>query len=139
MDGSDDRGHLCAMDAEAWLNAQIEHLQWKVPLEDGTASWYEVGMTRDGKGMRVANYLPHGKCWWCDDHDNLEPAEGVNEQVRWGAFLRAIPPPPACRGLRPCNRPSLQCNPKHVATRCLLFGARRRRSWGDWPTKGCVG
>ena len=26
MDGSDDRGRLCAMDAEAGLNAQIEHL-----------------------------------------------------------------------------------------------------------------
>ena len=25
MEGSDDRGRLCVMDHEAWLNAQIEH------------------------------------------------------------------------------------------------------------------
>ena len=50
-------------------------------------------MTGDGKGMQVANNSPHGKCWSCDDHDRLEPVEGVNEQVRWGAFLRAIPAP----------------------------------------------
>ena len=43
--------------------------------------------------MQVANYSPDGKCWSCDDHGSPEPVEGVNEQVRWGAFLRAIPPP----------------------------------------------
>ena len=53
MDGSDDRGRLCAMDAEARLNAQIEHLQssCNVPLEDSRVLGYEVGMTGDGKGM----------------------------------------------------------------------------------------
>ena len=91
----DDRGRLCAMDAEAGLTAQIEHLQSNrnVPLDDGTVWGYEVGMTGDGKGMEVANYSPHGKCWSCDDHDSLEPVGGVNEQVRWGAFLRALLPP----------------------------------------------
>ena len=95
MDGSDDRGRLCAMDAEAGLNAQIEHLQsnCNVSLEDGTILGYEVGMTGDCKGMQVASYSPDGKCWSCDDHDTLEPVEGVNEQVRLGAFLRATPPP----------------------------------------------
>ena len=79
MDGSDDRGRLCAIDAEAGLNAQIEHLQsnCNVPLEDGTVLGYEVGMTGDGKGMQVANYSPDGKCWSCDDHDSLEPVEGL--------------------------------------------------------------
>ena len=83
------------MDAETGLNAQIEHLQsnCNVPLEDGTVLGYGVGMTGDGKDMQVANYSPDGKCWSCDDHDSLEPVEGVNEKVRWGAFLRAIPPP----------------------------------------------
>ena len=95
MDGNDDRGRLCAMDAQAGLNAQIENLQsnCNVPLEDGTVLGYEVGMTGEGKGMQVANYCPDGKCWWCDDHESLKPLEGVNEQVRWGAFLRAIAPP----------------------------------------------
>ena len=71
------------MDAEVGLNAQIEHLHsnCKVPLEDGTVLGYEVGMTGDGKGMQV-NHPPDGKCWLCDDHDNLEAVEGVNEQVR---------------------------------------------------------
>ena len=111
MDGSDDCGRLCALDAEAGLNAQIENLQsnCNVPLEDGTVLGYEVGMTGDGKGMQVANYSPDGKCWSSDDHESLEPVEGVNEQVRWGAFLRAIPPPPrrvgdyAHAGARLCN------------------------------------
>ena len=95
MDGSDDRGRLCAMDAEAGLNAHIEHLQsnCNVPLEDGTVLGYEVGLTGDGEGMQLTNYSPDGKCWSCDDHESLEPVEGVNEQVRCGAFLRAIPPP----------------------------------------------
>ena len=81
--------------AEAGLNAQIEHLQsnCNVPLEDGMVLGYEVGVTGDGKGLQIANYSPDGKCWSCDDHDSLEPVEGVNEQVRCGAFLRAIPPP----------------------------------------------
>ena len=95
MDGSHGRGRLCAMDAEAGLNAQIEHLQsnCNVPFEDGTVLGYEVGMTGDGKGMHVVNYSPDGKCWSCDDHESLELVEGVNEQVRWGASLRAIPTP----------------------------------------------
>ena len=95
MGGSDDRGRLCAMDAEVGLNAQIEHLQsnCNVPLEDGTVLGYAVGMTGDGKGMQAAIYSPDGKCWSCDDHESLEPVEGVNEQVRWGALLWAIPPP----------------------------------------------
>ena len=95
MDGSDDCGRLCAMDAEAGLNAQIEHLQssCNVPLEDGTVLGKEVGMRGDGKGMQVANYSPDGKRWSFDDHESLDLVEGVNEQVRWGAFLRAIPPP----------------------------------------------
>ena len=94
MDGSDDRGCLCAMDAGAGLNAQIEYLQanCNVPLQDGIVLGYEVGMTGDGKGMQVANHLPDGKCWLCDNHDRLEPVEGVNEQVRWAAFLGGIPP-----------------------------------------------
>ena len=50
-------------------------------------------MTGDGKGMQVAKYSPDGKSWSCDNHHNVEPVEGVNEQVRWGAFLWAIPPP----------------------------------------------
>ena len=81
MDGSDDRGRRCAMDADAGLNAQIEHLQsnCNVPLENGTVLGYEVGLTGDGKGMQVANYSPDGKCWSCDEHDNLKPVEGVNE------------------------------------------------------------
>ena len=64
MDGSDDRGRLCAMDAGAGLNAQIEYLQSKcnVPLQEGTVLGDEVGMTGDGKGMRVANHLLDGKC-----------------------------------------------------------------------------
>ena len=84
MDGSDDRGRLCAMDAEAWLSAETEHLQstCNVPLVDGTVWGYEVGMTGDGKGMQVANHSPDGKCWSCDDHESLEPPEGVNENVR---------------------------------------------------------
>ena len=59
-DGSDGHGRLCAMDAEAGLNAQIEHLQsnCNVPLEDGAVLGYEVGMTSDGKGMQVMNYPP---------------------------------------------------------------------------------
>ena len=111
MDGSDDLGRLCAMDAEAGLNAQIEDLQanCNVPLEDGTVLGYEVGMTGDGKGMQVANYSPDGKCWSRDDHESLEPVEGVNEQVRRGGLPPGHPAPPACWGLCPCNRPSLQC------------------------------
>ena len=94
MDGSDDRGCLCAMEAEEGLNAQSQHLQsnCNVPLEDGTVLGYGVSITVDGKGMQVANYSPDGKCWSCVDRDSLKPAEGVNEQVRWGAFLRVIPP-----------------------------------------------
>ena len=94
MDGGDDRGRLCAMEAKAGLNAQIEHLQsnCNVPLEDGTVLGYEVGMTGDGKGLQVANYSPDGKCW-SYDHESLEPVEGLDEQVRWGALLQAIPPP----------------------------------------------
>ena len=74
------RGRPCAMDAEAGLNAQIEHLQsnCNVPLGEGTVLGYEVGMTGDGKGMQVANCSPDGKCWSCDDHDNVEPVEGIN-------------------------------------------------------------
>ena len=95
MDGIDDRGRLCAMDGEAGLNAQAEHLQSNsnVRLEDGTVLGYEVGMTGDRRGMQVTNYSPDGKCWSCDDHDSPEPVERVNEQMRWRAFLRAIPPP----------------------------------------------
>ena len=95
MHSSDDRGRLCVMDAQAGLNAQIEHLQSnrRVPFEDGTVFGYDVGMMGDGKDMRVANDSQDGKCWSCDDHDGLEPLKRVNEQVRWGAFLRAIPPP----------------------------------------------
>ena len=91
------------MDAEAGLNAQIEHLQWNcnMPLEDGTVLGYEVAMTGDGKGMQIANYSPDGKCWWCDDHDNLDSVEGVNEQVRRGAFLRAIRPQTGCNKMSP--------------------------------------
>ena len=94
MDGSDDRGRLCAMDAEAGLNAPIEHLQsnCNAPLKDNTVLAYDVSMMGDGKGMHVANYSPGGKGSSCDAHDSLEPVEGANEQVRWGAFLRAIPP-----------------------------------------------
>ena len=47
-------------------------------------------MTGEGKDMQVANYSPDGKCWSCDDHDSLKPVAGVNEQVRWGAFLNNI-------------------------------------------------
>ena len=55
MDGSDERGRLCAMDTKARLNAhaQIERLlsNYNVPLEDSTILGYEVSMTGDGKGM----------------------------------------------------------------------------------------
>ena len=79
MDGSDDRGRLCAMEAAAELNVQIEHLQSNrnVPLEDATVLGYEVGMTGDGKGMHVANYSRDGKCWSCDDRDSLETVGGL--------------------------------------------------------------
>ena len=52
-------------------------------------------MTGGGKGMQVANDSPDGKRCSCDDHDQLQPVGvgGVKEQVRWGAFLRAIRPP----------------------------------------------
>ena len=81
------------MDTEVGLNAQIEHLQLKcnVPLENNMVLGYKVGTTGDGKGMRLANHSLDGKCLSCDDRDRLEPGEG-DEQVRWGAFLRAIPP-----------------------------------------------
>ena len=49
-------------------------------------------MVGDGEGMQSANYSQDTKCWSCDDHDSLELVEGVNEQVRLGAFLRSIPP-----------------------------------------------
>ena len=50
-------------------------------------------MAGDGKGMLVATYPLDGKCWSCDDHDSLGPVDGVNEQLRLGAFLWAIRPP----------------------------------------------
>ena len=50
MDGSNDHARPCAMDAEATLNTQIEHLQsnYNIPLDDSTVSGYDVGMTGDG-------------------------------------------------------------------------------------------
>ena len=111
-------------------NAQMEplHSNCNVPLDYGTVLGYEVGMTGEGKGMKVAKYSPDGKCWSCDDHDGLEPVEGVDEQVTWG--LSSGPSRPGvCWGLCPCKHPSLQCKPKKVATRCPRMGARRR-GWG---------
>ena len=72
----------------------------------------------DGKGMQVANYSPDGKCWWCDDHDSLEPVEGVSEQVRWGpssgpsrplgvlGTMPMQPPDFAMKPKRGCNKMS---------------------------------
>ena len=61
----------------------------------------------------------------------------------WGLPLgHPAPPPPPQQSVHsvlcPCNRPSLLCDPKEVATRCLLLGARRRLG-GDWPPKDVSG
>ena len=131
MDGSDDRGRLCAMDAEAGLNAQMEHLQsnCNVPLEDGTVLGYEVGITGDGKGMQVANYSPDGNCWLCDDHESLEPVEGVNEEVLWEAFLRAIPPP-GVLGTMPMQPPVFAMQPKRGCNKMSPRGRKKETGGG---------
>ena len=91
------------MNAEAGLNAQIEHLRShpNVPLADGTVLGYELGKTGEGKGMRLADSSPDGKRWSCHNDDNLQPVEGLNKQVRWGAFLKGQSAPAACWGLCP--------------------------------------
>ena len=78
VDESDHRGCVRAM--EAGLNAQIEHWQsnCNVP-SDGTVLGY-VGMTGSGKGMQVTNHSPDGNCWSCDDHDSLEPVDGLKNK-----------------------------------------------------------
>ena len=115
------------MDAEAGLSAQIEHLQsnCNVPLEDGTILGYKVGMTGDGKGMQVANYSRDEKCLSGDDHDSLESVEGVNEQVRWGALLRAIPPPPGVLGTMPMQLPVFAMQPKRGCNKMSPLGCKK--------------
>ena len=134
MDGSEDRGRLCAMDAEAGLNAQIEHLQShrNVPLEDGTVLGYVLGMTGDGKSMQVANHSSDGKCWSCDNHENLEPVEEVNEQVRWGGFLRAIltPPPPGVLGTMSMQPPVFAMQPTRGCNKMSPLGCKKETVGG---------
>ena len=77
--------------------------------------------------MQVANYSPTGKCSSCDDHDTLEPVEGVNEKVRWWAFLRAIlpPPPPGVLGTMPMQLPVFAMQPKRGCNKMSPLGCKK--------------
>ena len=125
MDGSEDCGRLCAMDAEAVLNTQIEHL-WSncnVPLEEGTVVGYEVGMTGNGKCMQVANYSRDGKCWSCDDHDSLERVQGVNEQ-RGGGPSSGPSRPLGVLGTMPMQAPVFAMQPKRGCNKMSPLGCK---------------
>ena len=57
----------------------------------------ECFLTGDGKGMCVGHTKLKCRCWHCDlafedfGGDNLRPSDFIIS-VRWGAFLRSIPP-----------------------------------------------
>ena len=83
-----------------------------------------MGTTGGGKGMQVANYSPDGKCGPSDEHDSLEPVEGVHEQERWGDFLRAIPPPQRFRTM-PVQPPIFAMQPKRGCNKMSPLGCKK--------------
>ena len=52
----------------------------------------------DGKGMKATHHKDGRRCWHCDTAyadfggENLRPCPHFQAGVRWGAFLRDIPP-----------------------------------------------
>ena len=97
FDGSDDANPLRLADKLGQLDAQVVELQ-----RDGIATptvtvEVECFLTGDGKGMCVGHTKLKCRCWHCDlafqdfGGDNLRPSYFIIS-IRWGAFLRPIPP-----------------------------------------------
>ena len=56
----------------------------------------KMSLVIDGKGMQVSNHMEGCKCWTCDlptdQTTSLAAQDSITRHVRFGAFLRHIPP-----------------------------------------------
>ena len=97
FDGSDDADPLRLADKLGQLDAQLVELQ-----RDGSATptmtvEVQCFLTGDGKGMCAGHTKLKCRRWHCDlafedfGGDNLRPSDFVLS-IRWGGFLRSIPP-----------------------------------------------
>ena len=98
FDGPDDCGPLRVADEKGGLNAMVAELQGRGVVVCGQRYPVLCFLTGDGKGMKATHHREGSRCWHCDlqynnfGGGNLQPCPNFQETVRWGAFLRDIPP-----------------------------------------------
>ena len=98
FDGPDDCGPLRVADEKGELNAMVADLQREGVVVCGQRYPVLCYLTGDGKGMKAAHHKEGSRCWHCDTAfadfggENLAPCPDFQPRVRWGAFLRDIPP-----------------------------------------------
>ena len=95
MDGGDDATRLTELDNEGKLSEQVNELEREVDFQGlgGEVVGFQCFLTADGKGMQATNWEKGRKCWVCTDKVEGPPGteEGIEGEVRYGAFLRTIP------------------------------------------------
>ena len=93
MDGPDNSNCLRALDVKGDLNAQVADLENVLDvMVGGVQCRYVCILTGDGKAMQASNKGGGCLCWLCNSVESLEAVDFVDADVRWGAFLRQIPP-----------------------------------------------
>ena len=95
-DGPYDAACMRAVDVAAGLNGQVVDLQSEGGELSGEHVDFVCVLSGDGKGMEATNKSPGKKCWNCDcdvnDCQLLRPISHCTPAVRWGAYIRTIPP-----------------------------------------------
>ena len=97
FDESDDADPLRLANKLGQLDAQVGELQRNGIATPTVTVEVKIFLTGDGKGMCARHTKLKCRCWHCDlafedfGGDNLCRSE-VMISIRWGAFLRSIPP-----------------------------------------------
>ena len=95
--GLDDADPLHLADKLGQLDAQVGELQHNGIATPTVTVEVECFLAGDGKGMCAGHTKLKCRCWHCDlafedfGGDNLRPSDFIIS-IRWGAFLRSIPP-----------------------------------------------
>ena len=97
FDGSHDADPLRLADKLGQLDAQEGELQRNGISTPTVTVEVECFLTGDDKGMYAGHTKLKCRCWHCDPAfadfrgDNLRPSDFIIS-IRWGAFLRSMPP-----------------------------------------------
>ena len=97
FDASDDAEPLRLADKSGQLDTQVGELQRDRIATPTMTVEVECFLMGDGKGMCAGHTKLNRRCWHCDlasqdfRGDSLRPSDFIIS-IRWGTFLRSIPP-----------------------------------------------